>query len=136
MAPLAGAGVGGAECYVKFGAEEKPKVQMPQRRLHQMMLKQALKRGSGEAKQISCGKMRQNLRTAFELHTRSVPFRFDADKAQARRLGGTGRQTGPVHTGGQWVGCTCAMWHAACSDSGGGGGMRCRLWLHFGLQIV
>lgn len=61
--------------------------------------------------------MRQNLRTAFELHTRSVPFRFDADKAQARRLGGTGRQTGPVHTGGQWVGCTCAMWHAACSEA-------------------
>lgn len=54
-----------------------------------MKSKEGLKRGSagrgaggGWKSKYLVEKMRQNLRTAFELHTRSVPFRCAANKAR------------------------------------------------------
>lgn len=77
-------------------------------------------------------KSAHSIRAAHAL--RSVPFRCGQSSSQTTRWNGPPDRSGPHWRTVGWL----HLRNVACSmqRSGGGGGMRCRLWLHFGLQIV
>lgn len=111
MVPLGGAGVGGAECGRRKAKSSNASVAVTSNDV-EVGAEEGKRRGKTNILWKNATKSAHSIRAAHAL--RSVPFRCGQSRG---RLGGTGRQTGPVHTGGQWVGCTCAMWHAACSEA-------------------